>query len=124
MLLSSPVNFCPLIPSLIVSVLPSIAMFVPSLVEHVFRTCFCCEEFLSLIFDECLLGAGLNTPASLACLSTPLKASRYRWNVWWAMHSPLGARPFALKTKKLVRPREDRTFGDHFWSGQSFGSFW
>ena len=123
MLLASPVNFCPLIPSLIVSVLPSIAMFVPSLVEHVK------SKYLFLlrgvfVFDFCLLGAGLDTPASLACLSTPLKASRYRWNVWRAMHSPLGARPFALKTKKLMRPRENGTFGDHFWSGQSSGSFW
>ena len=23
----------------------------------------------------------------------------------------------------VMRPREDRTFGDHFWSGQSSGSF-
>ena len=50
------------------------------------------------------MGAGLITPASLACLSTPLKANRcferISWYVWQALHSSLRAWPFALKIKK------------------------
>ena len=28
-----------------------------------------------------------------------------------------------MSVEDLMRPREDHTFGDHFWSGQSSGSF-
>ena len=41
---------------------------------------YVCEEFFVLEFLELnfCLGAGLTTPASLACLCTPLKANRCR----------------------------------------------
>jgi len=46
------------------------------------------------------VGAGLVTAASLACLSTPLKASRYPLECLAGIALPIGGPAICLKNKK------------------------